>query len=695
MVALVTQWGHALAAFLFAALVLWQATVRQGGAPRIMLVIACAATAIWCLAVATRGPAGVTAGLTQNLADLTWLGFMFAIHPQPRARRRPQALPMTIYGGVALTLLAGIIVRLLPIVFEGSPRIQEGIFVAVLALRIASEVGALVLVHNLFSASSPEARWGIALPMGALAVMWSFDLNLSLVAYLLQHWPPELFALRGFLLALLAPLLVTISRYADVALVRPSRSITFRSASLLAMAAYAAVVVLVARLLALSGNLEMLGQITVAIGFSSLALMLFPSTRLRSGLKSGLARHLFQHRYDYRVEWRQFTDTLGLPGQSGPPLAERMVQAIADIPDAPGGLLLMTAEDGGLEIAARWGWRELGAPQRAGSRSLAGFLQMSGQVIELAAVRDGDAAAPPPMLLPDWMLGEPSAWILVPLIHFDRLVGAVLLEQPAIGRGLDWEDHDLLRLAGRQVASYLAEARGQEALSDARRFDEFNRRFAFIMHDVKNLVSQLSLLARNAERHADNPDFRADMIATLQSSVGKMNELLARLSQHHRSHPQEPAPHALKPLIEAIAGPRGIKVQGRPDIMALVDPARFHQAFGHLIQNAVEASPNDEPVEIILSRRDHDAMIELIDHGHGMSAEFIRSRLFHAFASTKDGGFGIGAFEARSLVTAMGGRIEVESQEGEGSRFTILLPTPTISADAGSIQRAQQQQAQQ
>ena len=90
--------------------------------------------------------------------------------------------------------------------------------------------------------------------------------------------------------------------------------------------------------------------------------------------------------------------------------------------------------------------------------------------------------------------------------------------RPSAG-ALDWEDFDLFRTAGIQAASYIAEARSQQALADAQRFDEFNRRFAFIMHDIKNLVSQLSLVARNAERHADNPEFRADMIATLQSSV--------------------------------------------------------------------------------------------------------------------------------------------------------------------------------
>ena len=129
----------------------------------------------------------------------------------------------------------------------------------------------------------------------------------------------------------------------------------------------------------------------------------------------------------------------------------------------------------------------------------------------------------------------------------------MILERPPIARMLDWEDFDLLRVVGRQVASYLAEARGQEALSDAQRFEEFNRRFAFIMHDIKNLVSQLSLVTRNAERHADNPEFRADMIVTLKNSTARMNDLLARLSQHNKARPEEPRAVALQPIAEAIA----------------------------------------------------------------------------------------------------------------------------------------------
>jgi hypothetical protein len=111
----------------------------------------------------------------------------------------------------------------------------------------------------------------------------------------------------------------------------------------------------------------------------------------------------------------------------------------------------------------------------------------------------------------------------------------VVIAHPPLKRALDWEDYDLFRAAGRQAGQLSGRSPHHEALAEARRFDEFNRRFAFILHDVKNLVSQLSLVARNAQRHADNPSFRADMVATLQSSVKKMNDLLARLAPG-RSH---------------------------------------------------------------------------------------------------------------------------------------------------------------
>ena len=197
------------------------------------------------------------------------------------------------------------------------------------------------------------------------------------------------------------------------------------------------------------------------------------------------------------------------------------------------------------------------------------------------------------------------------------------------------------------------------------------------MHDVKNLVSQLSLLARNAERHADNPDFRADMVLTLKESVGKMNDMLARLSQHNKGRAEEPRPMALREVAEQVARTRSrqheISVTGdAPPVMA--DPARVEQIVTHLLQNAIDASEPQSSVEMRLSADDQGASLAVIDQGRGMTAEFIRRELFKPFSSSKAGGFGIGAFEARALAQAMDGRIDVESKPGVGSRFTLRLP---------------------
>ena len=276
------------------------------------------------------------------------------------------------------------------------------------------------------------------------------------------------------------------------------------------------------------------------------------------------------------------------------------------------------------------------------------------------------------------MMDERQAWAGIPLVHHERLVGIVILARPEYQRPLDWEDFDLLRTAGAQAASTLSEAHGQEALAKAQRFDEFNRRFAFILHDIKNLVSQLSLLSRNAERHAENPEFRADMVATLKSSVGKMNELLARLSPRAGARVQRVEPQPLRQLLtDAISAKRGehdVRLLGDANVWAEVDGPALEQAIGHLLQNAVEACSASNPVTIRVASKAAEVRISICDKGVGMDSDFVRNRLFQPFSSTKPGGFGIGAFEARSVIAAMGGRLAVDSSPGKGTTFTIALP---------------------
>jgi len=680
-IALLGSLGHIVAAVLFAATATWTLFRPSGGMRHRTLAAAALATVLWSASVVAHGDQSILADLFESLRNLAWLGFMLLLVRERRSSWHPAII--VLYVMLGAIIIVEIALDLATPGFAGSPRIIEAAMFVALVLRMTVAIGALVLVHNLYTAAAPEARWGIRLPMGALAVMWIFDLNLYTVAYLTNGPVNELFSLRGLLMMPVAGAIALGSRRNVQLRMTVSRAVTFQSLSLLAIAGYLVVMVLVVRALNLAGipNIQ-LAQLTVIVGMSALGVALFPSRRIRAWLKVKLVKHFFQHRYDYRVEWLRFTETLGRPDADAAPLDERIIKAIADIIESPGGVLLMPDEHGTLTPGTRWRWQSLDVPPHAGDTAFADYCARHGRIIELDSVRQGAGSLPGEEdLVPFWMLDTPRAWAAVPLIHFGKLIGVVVLERPLVDRMLDWEDFDLLRLAGRQVASYLAEARGQEELLDAKRFDEFNRRFAFIMHDIKNLVSQLTLLSRNAERHADNPRFRADMVATLKNSVDKMNDLLARLSQHNRGRMDGTRTVSLRAIVDAVAankrGAHPLHVDGRPDVLALADPLRLEQAAAHLIQNAIDASPAGAPVSVTISRNADGAVLTIADKGKGMSADFVRNRLFRPFASTKDGGFGIGAYEARTLIMAMGGRLEVDSREGKGSRFAIILPIAT------------------
>ena len=455
----------------------------------------------------------------------------------------------------------------------------------------------------------------------------------------------------------------------------PSRAVAVVLVALVAAGLYFLAIIGAASLLNLEGGIGT-GLVTFALPLVSalIAGIVLPTRHTRGWIKVMLAKHFFAHRYDYRAEWLRFNDTVGRVGDASMPLDMRVVKAIADITDSPAGLLLVSA-DSALVTQAIWNWPSDDLPATAAWDSMLDVLK-AGRIAEIDPYRGGASGLT--SVPPQWMLDDPAIWAVVPLIHFDKLVGAVLLMRPTIARTLDWEDFDLLRVVGRQAASYLVEEQGQEALSDVQRFDEFNRRFAFIMHDIKNLVSQLALVTRNAERHADNPEFRSDMIATLQSSTARMNEMLARLSQHNTARSEDPRPVAIQPLLANLAAAkraqRQISVGGAHDMLVRVDPIRFETALSHLVQNAIEASGPERPIQIDVFDADGEAAVTVTDHGAGMSADFIRSQLFRPFASTKAGGFGIGAYEARALLTAMGSRLTVESTPGEGTRFTAWVP---------------------
>jgi putative PEP-CTERM system histidine kinase len=669
---LITFWSHALAAACFVALMIWRLGEAARQPAQRLLAGAFALTACWAWLGAVL-PGEPIVGFAESARNLLWVSLLYNLSAAGEERQHGLKL---VYAAIAGVIGLQLIGDTLQLISPSDAMAQTG-----LILRMTTAAAALVLVHNVYGQAAPASRSHIRFAMLGLALVWTYDLNLYTCLYLGSAGAGRLLEWRGIAVALAAPLFALATRQEGTWRVRLSRAATFQSLSLLAICAYFALMAILATALRGSGVDWSATLMVVALAVMTLsAMVLIPSARARGWVKVKLAKHLFEHRYDYRTEWLRFTETLGRTGHDAPPLSERIVKAFADIVEAPGGLLLASDGGRGFAVVSANDWPGIGPGPNAFDNAGPFWTELegNGRVLEFEGLRGGWADAKEKALhVPRWLLEEQAVWAAIPLLHHQRLIGLVVLAAPEYRRQLDWEDFDLLRTAGNQAASSLAEALGQEALSHAQRFEEFNRRFAFILHDIKNLVSQLSLVARNAERHADNPDFQADMVATLRSSVGKMNDLLARLSPHSPSRVQRVEPQPLRPILTAAIAAkrrdREVSLLGDAAVAAMVDAGALEQALGHLLQNALDAS-SGEPVVVRVGSDEANVSIAITDRGVGMDGDFVRNRLFEPFASTKPDGFGIGAFEARSLIAAMGGRLSVDSRLGRGTTFTILLP---------------------
>jgi len=671
--------GHALAAALLASLAIL--TSRRLGRTREgqLLVVALTLTALWSLRHALAGVMSVgllTDGVAETVRNGAWLAVLAAVMRRTQGGWHVRRGRPLVFLALGLVLLVQIGFDLL--VGEGAP-LNAGllpVFQLSWLLRCLFALGALVVLHGMSGQREHPAESGRQAWVGAaLAFMWAYDFNHYILAWLTDGHTASVGPMRGFVMALLAAMLAVGLRTDGTRALALSRTALMRLISFGILVVYVLVVVLAATLSSeMSAPFGRVVQFGVLFALAVSVLALVPSASLRSWLRVEISKHLFAHRYDYRALWLRFAATVAESADDDLPLDARVTRAIAEVIEAPGALLYLREDDGWLVHAHRWAWPDQDDMPDQLSPDLALRLQGSGWIVDIAADWADYGA-----LLPAWMQRSPHAWAIAPLIHRDLLVGIILLATPPGRRRLDWEDLDVLRVVCGEAAARISEARSRTALAEAQRFDEFNRRFAFILHDLKNLVSQMSLLASNARRHADNPAFREDMVLTLQETAGRMTELLQRLGR-----PGSPAESDarglmlgawLRDLAPGWAAELGqVEVEG--DVLRPVraDGDGLGRAMSHLVRNALEASPAERQVRIALEAEVRGVRIHVIDGGCGMSEAFVRNELFRPFASTKTNGFGLGAHEARLLVQGMGGSLEVESAEGAGTCFTIRLP---------------------
>ncbi len=548
-------------------------------------------------------------------------------------------------------------------------------------------IGGLVLVEQVARNTRSSHRWQLKYVWLAIGGLYAWDLCLFALAMLRGGAVNHLWLARGFVNALLAILLAAglrrIDGWQSAAFLSPR--VVFFNATLLAAALYVFVMAAGSYVVRrLGGSWGAAGQ-ALFLGAAVLVLIIAVlSEQFRAWAKVMLAKHLFPYRYDYRSEWQKLTRALS---EGEGPLYERVANVMASlISSSSGGLWLRDGEGGLVPVGGDLAPAE--APRVAESREFFEFLRQREWIFDLDEARSlapgGSAAGATPqettaLQPPAWLLSNPRLWLIVPLICDRALIGFVMIGQPLVMTRLGWEEIDLLRAAGRQVASFLAFEQAAKRLAEAHQFEAMNRLSAVLMHDLRHLIAQQALVVQNAARHRGNPEFFDDAILTIDNSVKRMTRLMEELrsgvldGDAHRVELSELCADAVKRC--AVRPPMPILEVQERGLEVLLQRERLLQVLEHIIHNAQDATSGGGSVTVRVQRSGAAAAIEIVDTGCGMDAEFIRSRLFRPFDSTKgEGGFGIGAYQAREFVRKCAGGVEVDSAPGRGTRFIIQLP---------------------
>jgi putative PEP-CTERM system histidine kinase len=544
----------------------------------------------------------------------------------------------------------------------------------------------LVLLEQLFRNATADSRWNIK-PLGiGLGAAFVFDLYFHSNTLLFNRIDETVYSVRGFAYLVMAPLVaITIFRAGARKKLRValSQHAVFHTTTLVAVGIYLLAASSAGYYVRYWGG-SWGGALQLALLFSALVLLILLafSGTTRARLRVLVGKHFFRYRYDYREEWQKFTKALATENSTDP-MGQRAIRGLADMVESPAGTLWLKEPQGRRYIQrARWNLPETNASE-ADDSPLINFLASSGWVINLEEYRYLPSRYKG-LSLPIWLSEIPNAWLIVPLSTATEAIGFVVLTTSRTPIEINWEVNDLLKTAGSQAASFLAQMQATEALLEARKFEAFNRMSAFVVHDLKNIITQLSLLAKNAEKHRDNPEFQRDMVLTVSHSVERMKQLMLQLREGTTPN-RGVSGVILTQVAQRVFAAKisqfpALKLDIRQQVVTRGHEDRIERVIGHLVQNAIEATGPTGQVWIAVDRESGMAVVEVGDTGKGMSAEFIRERLFKPFQTTKSAGMGIGAHESFQYVQELGGKIMVDSTVDVGSRFRLTLPLIEVSS---------------
>ncbi len=645
-----------------------------------LLIISTLVTAGWALLLAWRTVAYVGPEVlwsVEFIRSLSWMAFLYAL-----LNRNEQVAQFKYFSLVFLCISVLLLMHIWVAprlwIDESVTRWLEIQFIGQMVVAICG----LVLVEQIYQNIRPEHRWWIKHLCLATGCMFAYDFYLYADALLLGHLNASLWDARGATFALLSPfIMIAAARNKGWSgTVQFSRNLVFHSTALIATGIYLIAMGVAGHYIALLGEKwGQVAQIIFLVGALLVLVVLLLSGTIRARVRVFFSKHFFNYAYDYREEWLRITSLLSTD-DNDQPLEHKAIEAVAGSVNSKGGTLWVRDQHGVYRWRARFENSRVNLQRIDPDNELIRFIKKTRWVINFEEMqRIPELYAGINLADTKWIHSLEEAWLLIPLFHRDDLYGLILLTNPKVNTTWNWEVIDLLRTAGQQIAGMLALEDAARELTVAKQFEGFNRLSAFLMHDLKNMIAQLSLVVKNAERHHDNPAFLRDATQTIEHCVNKMNRLMMQLKQGDTIGSQQTI--SLKKVLAEVLEQRsqqspipefnGIET----DVQVIADHDRLGSVFEHVIQNAQEAAGKKGKVMVSVSQNAEQAVITIQDNGQGMSQAFVQDGLFKPFETTKGlTGMGIGAYESREYILAIGGDVEVDSKIEFGTRFRLLIP---------------------
>ncbi len=416
-------------------------------------------------------------------------------------------------------------------------------------------------------------------------------------------------------------------------------------------------------------------HLTIIFAFAGglLVLAILYSEKARRRAKVYIHKHFFGNQHDYRKEWINLTACLSSTTTRSD-IEQAVLTAYREAFGFAGGSLYLLSRDEKRYICAARQSMEIMPAELRLSAELYAYFMDKWRVLNLCDQEH-------PLTSEEVSrFRQGQAFLVVPLITKGRLEGLVALREQLVSQILIYDDYDLMKVMAGQAANAIANFRLSDENTEMRAMAAVARISSFVIHDLKNLTSSLSLVVDNAREHIGKPDFQQDAIRTISNTLAKMKHLTQRLKAIPEKatlkfRVQDVDLLSRETIVEFSRIRPELKVEciGSP-AFAAIDEEEIKKVLMNLVQNAIEATGEQGWLRVKTCRENGSICIQISDNGAGISDDFLKNNLFRPFQTTKKNGLGIGLYQCRQIVEAHGGHIEVTSEVGKGSSFTIMLP---------------------